>query len=78
MDVYPEEAALANCLRSGKKVATPAEKSILDLSKNNQVLFTPHNAFNTQEAVEQKASLSADAVVSYFKKGAFPCPVPSE
>lgn len=77
LDVFPQEPELANYLRDGAKKKTSAEQTVLELVKNNQVLFTPHNAFNTQEALEQKASLSVEAIVLYLKKGVFPCPVPS-
>jgi len=77
LDVYSQEPALAHNLRNNQKIKTPIEQTIIELSKKEQVLFTPHNAFNTQEALEQKASLSANAVVHYLKKRTFPCSIPS-
>lgn len=76
LDVYAQEADLAHKLRNDQKDITSTEQMIAELSKREQVLFTPHNAFNTQEALEQKALLSAEAVVHYIKHESFPCPVP--
>lgn len=77
LDVYPQEAVFAHNLRNDQKGKAPSEQIIMKLSRWEQALFTPHNAFNTQEAVERKASQSADAVVYHIKHGSFPCPVPS-
>jgi len=77
LDVYSQESALAHNLRNNQKVKTPIEQTIIELSKKEQVLFTPHNAFNTLEALEQKASLSANAIDHHIKHGSFPCPIPS-
>ena len=76
LDVYPQESTLAHHLRNDQKHKTAAEQIIMELSEREEVLFTPHNAFNTQEALEQKAALSVDAIIYYKKHGAFPCPVP--
>jgi len=76
LDVYPQETTLAHNLRNNHKSKTAAERAIIELSKREQVLFTPHNAFNTQEALEQKASLSVEALIYHIKHGSFPCPVP--
>jgi len=76
LDVYSQEPVLAHCLRSNEKNKAPSIKMLLDFSKKGQVIFTPHNAFNTKEALEQKASLSADAVVSFLERRTFPCPIP--
>lgn len=77
LDVYPQEGVFAHNLRNDQKGTTTLGQIILKLSKWEQALFTPHNAFNTQEALERKASMSADAVIYHIKHGAFPCPVPS-
>jgi len=76
LDVYPNEAKLAHAMRTETSGKTADLKIIQELSKKDQVLFTPHNAFNTQEALEQKASLSAEAVVNFLKKGKFPNSAP--
>lgn len=77
LDVYPQESVLAGCLRAGQKVKTSAGQTILELAKSDRALFTPHNAFNTIEALEQKASLSAASAVSFLTNGTFLHPVPA-
>ncbi|MCK5180290.1 MAG: hydroxyacid dehydrogenase [Candidatus Omnitrophica bacterium] len=76
LDVYPQECLLADSLRVQQPVESSQGKIVLALAKNEKVLFTPHNAFNTKEALGQKASLTVAAVVSYLKKGRFPDSVP--
>ena len=77
LDIYPNEKLLAEYLRAGKQTNEEEVKIVLELKDQDNVLFTPHNAFNTVEAVEQKAKRSADAVISFLKKKTFPHPVPS-
>jgi D-lactate dehydrogenase len=76
LDVYPQESLFADSLRAQRTVENPQGKIILELVKDKRVLFTPHNAFNTKEALEQKASLAVASVVDYLKNGTFPRPVP--
>jgi len=76
LDVYPQEDALAHSLRLGEVPKTATGQIILELAKSEQVIFTPHNAFNTTEALEQKASLAAASIASYLKSGIFTCSVP--
>lgn len=76
MDVYPDEAHFAHRLRNKGAPDTPDGRIIDDLARRDNVLFTPHNAFNTQEALDHKASLSAGAISYFLKHGTFPTPVP--
>ncbi|HLF18897.1 MAG TPA: NAD(P)-dependent oxidoreductase [Candidatus Omnitrophota bacterium] len=76
LDIFPDEASLAIHLRSGRGGLTKTNKTVLELKKRENVLFTPHNAFNTVEALEEKAKRSAQAVEAYLRKGVFPHPVP--
>ncbi|MBU0756243.1 MAG: hydroxyacid dehydrogenase, partial [Planctomycetes bacterium] len=82
MDVYNEESKLAVVLR-GKNKDIPRNKNLegeieatLALSNRPDVLFTPHNAFNTAESVERKAEQSVEQVVRFLEKGTFIWPVP--
>ncbi len=77
LDVYPQEGVMADSLRAGQGDKTPEGRIILKLARDERVIFTPHNAFNTTEALEQKASLTAAAVVSYLKNKTFPFPAPT-
>lgn len=76
LDVYPQEPVLAQHLRNGQEGATNIERAVMGLYRRGQVLLTPHNAFNTEEALAQKASLSVDAIIYHIEHGSFPCPVP--
>ncbi|OGX32393.1 MAG: hypothetical protein A2787_01685 [Omnitrophica WOR_2 bacterium RIFCSPHIGHO2_01_FULL_48_9] len=78
LDVYENEGRLAVALRANKKVASPQAQSLVRLSKKEQVLFTPHNAFNTYESVERKAQESAESIMAFIKTGKFLNPVPQE
>lgn len=76
MDVYEQEGVLADHLKGSRRSATVAIKKILKLKNRDNIIFTPHNAFNTQEALEAKAHLSAQAIQHFLQKGSFPMAVP--
>jgi len=63
LDVYEDEGALATALRSGQ--------GSFVLQGRPNVILTPHNAFNTREAVERKAEQSAQQVVRFLEQGRF-------
>jgi len=63
LDVYESESTLAVALRSGK-VHSP-------LTGRPNVILTPHNAFNTAEAVDRKAEQTFQQIVHFQKHGAF-------
>ena len=70
LDVYEDEPVLAETLR--QKNATRLSKLIFELKARDNVIFTPHNAFNTQEAVERKVKESIAAVNYFLAKKTFP------
>lgn len=70
LDVFDGEYLLADSLRARR--ANSRTRRIRKLKDKNNVVFTPHNAFNTQEALEEKARLSAEAVERFLRQGAFP------
>ncbi|MBN1870013.1 MAG: hydroxyacid dehydrogenase [Candidatus Omnitrophica bacterium] len=76
LDVYAQEGFLADSLRAGKSDETPQGKLVLELAQSDKAVLTPHNAFNTKEALARKAALTVESVVSCLKKGTFPHPVP--
>ncbi len=63
LDVYENESALAVALRSGK--------TSFPLAGRPNVILTPHNAFNTSEAVDRKAEQTVQQIVHFQKYGAF-------
>ncbi|MGD9613441.1 MAG: NAD(P)-dependent oxidoreductase [Kiritimatiellia bacterium] len=79
LDVYNEEATLAPALRTGNRAAlTPDNQALLRLHKRPDVLLTPHNAFNTLEAVERKSEQSIRTLLQFHQNGQFLWPVPEE
>jgi D-lactate dehydrogenase len=76
MDVYINEKELAVSLREGKSSNDPEVQATLALLEKPNVIFTPHNAFNTVEAVEKKAGESVDQLVHFLKHGSFFSPIP--
>lgn len=77
LDVYDDEEALAHYLRGSRKKNNCRIRLMMKLTGRDNVLLTPHNAFNTQEALEEKARLSAEAVTCFLKNGKFPLSVPA-
>lgn len=78
MDVYNEESRLAVALRGGKDDPHPEILATLALVKRDNVIFTPHNAFNTLESVQRKARQSVEQVVQFLKRNEFRWPVPGQ
>jgi D-lactate dehydrogenase len=72
LDVYEDEARFADGLRGGQGTLSQSAKDILSLKESNQVILTPHNAFNTREALQRKARQSAQSIVSFIKEKTFP------
>jgi D-lactate dehydrogenase len=69
LDVYENEGALAVALR--------AEKVKFPLLGRPNVILTPHNAFNTAEAVERKAEQSVQQIEHFRTQKKFLWPVPN-
>ncbi len=78
MDVYNKESELAVALRSGKEIDDPEIQSTLELASKENVIFTPHNAFNSAEAVVRKAEQSIKQIQSFLENGQFLWSVPLE
>ena len=78
LDVFDHESDLAVSLRSGRQSADPEVAAWLELRSFPNVILTPHNAFNTIEAVERKAAQAAAEVVRFTRDGDFTWPVPAE
>ncbi|HPC19912.1 MAG: hydroxyacid dehydrogenase [Kiritimatiellae bacterium] len=79
LDVYNEESTLAPALRAGNPAAlTDDNHALLRLRGRPDVLLTPHNAFNTREAVERKSEQSIRTLLHFRKTCQFLWPVPAE
>ena len=76
LDVYDRESELAVSLRSGRELSSDEILATLELHKRSDVILTPHNAFNTREALLRKAEHSVAQVVGFLEHGQFRWPVP--
>jgi D-lactate dehydrogenase len=75
LDVFEDEPNVAVALRSTRTHRSPGAQSIKELLRHPRVLFTPHNAFNTMEAVQRKSRFSVDEVVYFLENKDFRCRV---
>jgi D-lactate dehydrogenase len=81
LDVYDNEKELASILRDdmtledykGKK-EYESLSATLALSKRDDVITTPHNAFNTSESVKRKSLHTAQNLEHFLKTGKFLTP----
>lgn len=77
LDVYDNETQLSVALRETRVPDTPELQAVLRLAKRDNVILTPHNAFNTEEAVTRKSEQSIQQVTAWLEHGSFIWPVPS-
>ncbi|MBP6876106.1 MAG: hydroxyacid dehydrogenase [Candidatus Eisenbacteria bacterium] len=78
LDVFDHESEVAVAMRTGRASDDPETAAVLALASRPDTILTPHNAFNTAEAVERKASQSVEQVESFLKTQEFVWPVPDE
>lgn len=76
LDVYNHESELAVTLRAGRSSADPEIAAALALAERDDVILTPHNAFNTAESVSRKAAQSVEAISGFLEQAKFAWPVP--
>jgi D-lactate dehydrogenase len=76
LDVYNEEKELANSLRAKTKNENLEVMATLELAGKQNVILTPHNAFNTFESVDRKSSQSIVQIMHYLDTGKFLWTVP--
>ena len=75
LDVFNHESELANSLRDGRCSDDEEVANTLELAGRPNVICTPHNGFNTFEAVARKSRLSVKQVEHFLKHGEFLWPV---
>jgi D-lactate dehydrogenase len=71
LDVFDHEAALAGSLRTGIANDDDEVRAALELAARDDAICTPHNAFNSAEAVERKSDHSVQQIVAYLATGQF-------
>jgi D-lactate dehydrogenase len=75
LDVYNQEQELAVALREGRASDDAEVQAILALARHPAAILTPHNAFNTAEAVQRKASQTVEQLQQFRETGEFVWPV---
>jgi len=85
LDVFDRERLVAAHLRDGRSIgeacggdadAEAEVRAAVALSAREDAVITPHNAFNTAEAVERKAGHTIVQLESLLARGEFEWPVP--
>ncbi|QSH40220.1 NAD(P)-dependent oxidoreductase [Lentisphaerota bacterium ZTH] len=71
MDVYENEKLIGPAMRGEIEADTPELQALKELSKMPNVIFTPHNAFNTAESVDRKSEQSIQQLEEFKQKGNF-------
>ena len=72
MDVYPNENGFAVKLRNGiENDLTEEDMAILEMSTYQNVILTPHNAFNSEESLDRKVKDSITQTVNFLETGGF-------
>ncbi|MFP4473632.1 MAG: NAD(P)-dependent oxidoreductase [Candidatus Omnitrophota bacterium] len=70
LDVYENEDVLAAELR--RRHNSAAARTLFDLMQDHNVILTPHNAFNTAQAVVEKSRQTGEIINFYEENNCFP------
>jgi len=76
LDVFRDEPALGVALRAAKRNLSAEGEAVMALAERDDAILTPHNAFNTREAVARKAGQSIEQIAHFLTHGRFKWPVP--
>ncbi len=71
LDVFEDEPSLATALRTDQARVSEKARIVFDLLAYPQVIFTPHNAFNTAEALQRKVQFSLDEIFYFLEHHQF-------
>jgi D-lactate dehydrogenase len=71
LDVYEDEGALGASLRGLQAEESGMVRIVRRLAGRPNVILTPHNAFNTTEAVKRKSQMSVDQVKHFLRHNDF-------
>ncbi|MDD5727223.1 MAG: NAD(P)-dependent oxidoreductase [Victivallales bacterium] len=71
MDVYENEKLIAPAMRGEIPADSPEMQALAELAQLDNVIFTPHNAFNTCEAVARKSEQSIEQLRELKNTGGF-------
>jgi len=67
LDVFEDEPLLATALRTDQARVSEKARIVFDLLAYPQVILTPHNAFNTAEALQRKVQFSLDEIFYFLE-----------
>lgn len=77
-DVYDRENEFAVMLRENRRCDDPDFEAIKALAMRSDTVLTPHNAFNTEEAVERKAGQSVEQIQHFLREQRFKWMIPGD
>jgi D-lactate dehydrogenase len=66
LDVFEDEPEVGSALRSGQLKSSSKAWLVAQLLKHSNVILTPHNAFNTAEAVRRKVEFSLNEIYHFL------------
>ena len=75
LDAFDGEQELGAALRAGRGPEGEEARAAVALMGRHDVVLTPHNAFNTEEAVDRKSEHSIRSLMDFRSGGAFTWPV---
>jgi D-lactate dehydrogenase len=67
LDVFEDEGSLGAALRNPGSAATPQAAQVNRILSYPNVVLTPHNAFNSREALQRKSELTVQQVRHFLK-----------
>lgn len=77
LDVFDNESRIGVAFRQGKAADSSPDIPVLrELAARDNVILTPHNAFNTAESVHRKSEQSVQQILHFMDKGEFIWQVP--
>jgi D-lactate dehydrogenase len=71
LDVFEDELEIAAAMRTNQVEASEKARIVKDLLGYPNVILTPHNAFNTAEALRRKVQLSLDEIFYFLEYRTF-------
>ncbi|MGB9893977.1 MAG: NAD(P)-dependent oxidoreductase [Candidatus Saccharicenans sp.] len=71
LDVFEEETEVGTAMRTGRLEKSEKATIVAKLLKYPNVILTPHNAFNTAEALERKARFSVEEIFYFLEHRTF-------
>lgn len=71
LDVFESENDIGPRMRMQNQSPTEQIQILKKWSQLDQVVLTPHNAFNTTEALDRKCFQSVESLIQYHEKGQF-------